>query len=957
MRRLSAWLSGAHAPLLLALLLLGGGVALFLGETPLWWFGGALLAAGATLVPEALPEAPRALWARFTAKRRLFGSEGVAPSRLVLELVYLGIVVTIASVMMSEILGGERPVSHDHTIHYVKAWHLHEMLRTQGSLLGWTHLWFAGYPVNYLYPPGADLWINAVHALGFGAYDFAHAYAYAFWLFHVLTGVSVYAFGRKLGGPHVGLIAAVLCLTDLADFRMGGWAYTVEYGVWPQALSLDFSMLALCSLPGLVLQRSRLSLAAFGLFMGLAIICHPIQLIVLGLLLLGTALAAGFAEGVSAPSAVARLLLGYALSLLVASLWMVPFFSARAETNQMGVWWDTTYAMGKGLLELDAMPGTLGYVLAFGLLGVVVALRTRRFLPLLTAFMALSIPAVSNSSFVDELHLPALAEAFSKVQFVRLSTMVKPFWFVLCAYFLIAALTHARGIVLADHGQRTGVEGRARRMTMSGIVALLTLPVLVPAGEAFWAHHVQRSLTTESDRPYLSDRTALERWLLRRLPKGDGFYRVGVSMGHNHDLLDLGTTLGRPMYKRGFTPASNFIYQPNEREPAIYDAVNLRFMISKVPMPADQFELMEAFGIYKVYRYLRWQPKPFTIWGKGDVRLERFSDEEIALDAKPGASGRLRLHVSYFSRWKAYRDGARVPITVTYLPESADDTGFITVPLAPGKYRFVFERTLGDRASLPLSVLGVALCALLAWSERRRWSLGWLGLFASGLDARLERLSTPAFARARLWLLIGLAALSLVVGIALGRWRPPIAPDGLPESLGKRAIASVRFDFLENLRKASANIEYRDINQPCLRQRDRLVCRDAAGNLDNERYVASSPATIQEYTMVRCIRARPEQDALLSVSFPRVPIGDAVVGYYGIERAGRLMFKRRPVELRVFLDGAPIYQGQTESDNTIYWFNADLPKGGGRGTVTFAVRADNVSKRQFCFHAQVVDLK
>ena len=109
--------------------------------------------------------------------------------------------------------------------------------------------------------------------------------------------------------------------------------------------------------------------------------------------------------------------------------------------------------------------------------------------------------------------------------------------------------------------------------------------------------------------------------------------------------------------------------------------------------------------------------------------------------------------------------------------------------------------------------------------------------------------------------------------------------------------------------------------------------------------------------MVRCIRARPEQDALLSVSFPRVPIGDAIVGYYGIERAGRLMFKRRPVELRVFLEGAPVYQGQTESDNTMHWFKADLPKGGGRGTVTFAVRSDNVSKRYFCFYAQVVDLK
>ena len=42
----------------------------------------------------------------------------------------------------------------------------------------------------------------------------------------------------------------------------------------------------------------------------------------------------------------------------------------------------------------------------------------------------------------------------------------------------------------------------------------------------------------------------------------------------------------------------------------------------------------------------------------------------------------------------AYRDGREVPITITYLQRWPDDTGFITVPLAPGTYRFAFERTV-----------------------------------------------------------------------------------------------------------------------------------------------------------------------------------------------------------------------------------------------------------------------
>src|SRR5690606_12080696 len=108
------------------------------------------------------------------------------------------------------------------------------------------------------------------------------------------------------------------------------------------------------------------------------------------------------------------------------------------ETNQMGIWWSTTYEMGKGLLGLDVLPGTLGYVIAFGVPALVLMLRTRSFLLLFSALLALIVPAVTNSTFVDELHLPMISEAFAKVQFIRLSTMVKPFWFVLAGYFVVA---------------------------------------------------------------------------------------------------------------------------------------------------------------------------------------------------------------------------------------------------------------------------------------------------------------------------------------------------------------------------------------------------------------------------------------------------------------------------------------------------------------------------------------
>ena len=115
---------------------------------------------------------------------------------------------------------------------------------------------------------------------------------------------------------------------------------------------------------------------------------------------------------------------------------------------------------------------------------------------------------------------------------------------------------------------------------------------------------------------------------------------------------------------------------------------------------------------------------------------------------------------------------------------------------------------------------------------------------------------------------------------------------------------------------------------------------------------------------MRCLRARPVSNATLYIDFPSVPVGDALIGYYGVEREGRLMSKRRPVELRINVAGREVYLSHTQSDNQIHAFKIPMrdkvPKDDAsdrRTTVGFAVRAENVSRRYFCFHAQVVDLK
>jgi hypothetical protein len=950
----STWAPGGRAVLLAVLALGAAGIPLAVADTPLWWLGGSMLLAAGTLLARVHGSRLRARALALNAPRALRGLS-VRPLEVLADVICAGIVLWLGATMMWDLAGGERPVGHQHAEHYARAFQLHERLASTGRLLGFSHDWFAGYPGYYVDPPGADLWVNAVHALGFGALGFGAAYALAVLLVHLLSGIAVYRFGRIVAGPPCGLIAAVLFLTDLSVVGLGGFTHAVEHGAWPEALSLALGTMALCSVPAIAAERRLAPLGAFALFQGLAILTHPVQLIALLPLLVCATLAAALADSVKAAAASLRLLLASALALLVAAPWLIPWSTSRGDTRGAGAYWSATYELAKGVLELRALPGTLGWVLALGVLGVVLMLRTRRFALLLTALLALCIPLVSSGTFVDELHLPALLRGLPRVELAALAVLARPLWFVLAAYFAVAAIAHVRllaGRAAAERGGSslagTG-DSHARAALFAAVLGLLTLPVLVPAAQVFWTRHVRKSIVTESERPLRRDRARLQHWLRTELPR-DGFYRVGV-FADDDGLIDLGVGLDRPVYARAGGPSSSFIYRIAGADPAVLEALNVRFAIARKHLPSDLVDPVVSLGDYRVYRLERYRPEPFVVaQGAGEVRVVRFGDEEIVLRAAPGSHGKLRLNVSYSSRWRAYRDGRRVPMTLTYLPQAPRTTGFMTVPLAPGVYRFAFERTLGDRLATPLGLLGVALCAWLMWAGRDERRVPRLLQRAyTGLD----RLSEPPWARRRALLAGGAGALLLAAGVALALLRPPIAGRGLGV-----AVARVRFDFLEELGRAGANLEYSERNQPCLRQGERLVCRDEAGNLDNERYIASVPAAIEEDRMVRCIRARPEQAALLSISFPNVPLSEAIVGYYGIEREGQLAEGRRAVALQIMVDGTPVYSGYTQSDELQHWFNAPVPRGqSGRGTVTFAVRADNVSRRHFCFAAQMVELR
>jgi uncharacterized protein YjeT (DUF2065 family) len=376
-------------------------------------------------------------------------------------------------------------------------------------------------------------------------------------------------------------------------------------------------------------------------------------------------------------------------------------------------------------------------------------------------------------------------------------------------------------------------------------------------------------------------------------------------------------------------------------------------MVAKKWLPPDDYTLLAQFGVYRVYEFKHWQPDPFVITqGAGTVTVERFEAEDIRVHAAPGSHGKLRLNVSYFPRWHAYRDGKRVSLWPSALPEAANSTGFMTVWLEPGEYRFVFELSALDHVSLWLSVLASALCLAFVVSGRLQGGMPRTARALAAVGEWFERLSEARFRLARRIAGTALVLLGLLALIYISERPPPL----VLENLGGTVIDKVRFDFLENLQSAHVAIEYPSRLRRCRRMVDRFACRNEDGNVDNEKYVASTPAEIEEYRMVRCIRARPEENARLDVFFPEVPTGNAIVGYFGIERAGRMLRLTRPVDFRIEVDGEPVLEQATLADNKMHWFRAPVAGPERSASVRFSVHALNVYKRFFCFYAQMADV-
>lgn len=849
---------------------------------------------------------------------REVGRLKVVPSDVLIGVGVFAFFLACSIALFPKLAMGQRPVDHDHPVHFFKIWQLRELL-SEGHLQGWSNRWFAGYPVNYLYPVGTNLVALGVWAAGFGHWSLDAAYAWTFLLFWTLQGYSTYLVGRAFLGRWVGLLAGTLVLIDEGAFRFGGWVFAGQWGVWPNSFAIAMGLVGVSFIPRIIEGKDRRAVVWFALWTGMSLMTHPLQFVHVGILCVVATIAVMTSDfRTSRTLGLTRLAVATALSMAISSVWLLPFLAFRKESQSFGEPWRNAYDMGVQLYYGKLFEGSWALVGFVGLIGTVALLRRRRFRPSFIALMVLFGTCGASIWFTTSFHLIHLSDAFAMLQFQRFAMITKPYFFIAAAVAVVRIFSYFE----------RGVPSNLPRVFL---VSLMGLPIAFGWADSLRRDQLIHGFSYAEGRPYASARKAIAAWLRADWEKRDvPFYRVAtVSPRHDHAFADFGTELPMPHYKAGFMPAETFRYKPESSTPELLDALNVRYIVANRPM-SKPYSLVKDFGEgLRLYAYDHWKKQPYVVEGDGKVELEQWSTERIVLKADKTAAGKLRLNVSAFPRWKATLNGAPLPIQKTSLPSDPKRTAFMTVDLRPGTYVFEFQRGTAEYLGLALSLLGLGVCGLLLLGASR---VGGLGILEVPILHAISVIEDFDYAR-RPWV-NNAAAVIFVAGagllFALASWTPPIEQTA--------GVTEVRYDFKEQLAAATVS-------------RASKRCREFLGRhlCTKEEWGQIHPTSTKFGGAMReCVWAHPYKVGPLTLTYRHVPKG-RLVTWFGVADTGTT---NRPVDVIWSINGEPLFEGKTPRDGTTEAWTTLVPQ---NSEVTLQLTTRDQRTRHFCFAAQIVN--
>lgn len=674
---------------------------------------------------------------------------------------------------------GHMPMSADHTVHLARIAMTGARLVEHGSLSGWEPTWFFGFPLGDLYPQLGDLLVIAIRGLSLGLLDWPQAYALGFFGVFALQGLVLIRVGRLFGvGAWPGVVAALLLLGDPGFTREGGWMYTVQFGVWPQALATSLLWLGFGELAQALGLRLTSSLAGAergppepiraclraALAFACALLAHPIAApsMVVGFGLF-TLIVVPRAEPRWRTS-LARIGLVGALALLLAAWWWVPMLEHKAWMASYGWLFAPLDTMLGWLREhgrwAQRMPGAVGYL---ALLGMLLALRPspRALMLRFVAALALVQWLLASSDAYWLPRLDRLSDGFSHLQWQRFLIAAKPGLYLCAGAALVLPLAWAWALHRSSlHRALAGVGALA--LVSASVV--MGERVVVEQREAM-AHYEVGSV--QLDRMPGPDAAAFEAsyreflaWANQQWQTREHEHRIAVRESRNlHWFMDAPVWQPTPIYKLGFTPGDNFVHKPEHARPELLDALGVRWVLSNTRSTRAQPGEVARFGTLAVREH-RGHPRELAwIEGAGEVELleSDLRGGVVRVRVRGSVAGsRLVFGIAGYPRWHATIAGE--PVAWIEVPVWGD-----AEPVTPEQRRSGVLRggkALGDDGSEP-TLLAIDLPALdeaeieLRYDEHttREWLAEPLSLLAwlAVLVALLGGERAPAL-RVREWL-------------------------------------------------------------------------------------------------------------------------------------------------------------------------------------------------------------
>ena len=673
----------------------------------------------------------------------------------------------------------EPPFSHDHPPYIFKAWHFWTEMLGRGRLRGWSPYWAFGFPYGDLTPFGSELWVASFRAGTFGLLSWPRTYGLAFAGALTFATLAMYSFARRRFGAAAGVVAAVLWILDPGAWAQGGWYWHTTYGVWPVTLSMAFLLLALGRLEDVLARGRRADVACSVLWMCGSLLVHQLSLfvypVIVSLMVLDRALRPG---GLSR-AALVRLAATCALSLALPAFYLVPMLARTGATLDLGVQGISLDELGLSIAEMRIFENMWPPVLFLGGAGAVIALRGKPSPGFFMVSCALVFVLMSSNVLISVVHAQRLMNGFLKVEAQRMLLVAKLFWLPLAGHAAVAMvrtpLDRLAPSTSRSASASASVSASASRRRALGLlfVCAVVAPAAMPAARYVYRAQVLKEVQTAETTPYWRDLQPFFAWSRAIRARTPDFYRIAYDLPmHDHTSLIAPVFNQTLLYKVGYTPTQIFRGLPMTAEPALYEALSVRYVLSDHSLPRPDFVLERTFGQLQVYRFTRYRPEPFTLIGSGRAEVLRFDPELVQLRLRGTTSTtRVRLHVAIYPSWEATLDGKVVPITPA--PVYGSEYPFLMeVPAgADGVLTFRYVRRAPDIVGLILTGLGaVTLLVLLA--GHRFYALAVLGDVARrGLDLAASVANRAAMA--------GLLVAGALVAWRLLRPGPPLAADSV----------------------------------------------------------------------------------------------------------------------------------------------------------------------------------